>query len=87
MPLLRCINAPNCAHGRNRSNVWQFPGATGGKVDDDDDFRSHPTVKTLKLIEEALLDVTGVSDIVLDPFLERLSLSLNRKEIPKLCLV
>jgi len=56
-------------------------------VDDDDDFRSHPTVKTLKLIEEALLDVTGVSDIVLDPFLERLSLSLNRKEIPKLCLV
>ena len=56
-------------------------------MDDDDDFRSHPTVKKLKLIEEALLDVTGVSDIVLDPFLERLSLSLNRKEIPKLCLV
>lgn len=64
-----CNNIELGAHGRNRSNVWRFPGATGGKRDDVDDFKVHPTVKPVRLIEEALLDVTGPGDYVLDPFL------------------
>jgi DNA modification methylase len=56
------------AHGRNRSNVWQFAGATGGQEHEADDFSGHPTVKPVRLIEEALLDVTGPGDHVLDPF-------------------
>ena len=55
--------------GRNRSNVWTYPGATGGRRDADDDFHVHPTVKPIRLVMDALLDVTGPGDLVLDPFL------------------
>ncbi len=81
-----CNNIMLGAHGRNRSNVWQFPGATGGKTDDADDFKSHPTVKPLKLIEEALLDATGAGDVVLDPFLGSGSTLLAAERTQRRCL-
>ncbi|MGI3186785.1 DNA methyltransferase [Nioella aestuarii] len=56
-------------YGRNRSNVWHYAGATGGRRDEDDDFNLHPTVKPLRMVRDALLDVTGQGDLVLDPFL------------------
>ena len=56
-------------HGRNRTNVWSYSGATGGAKDADDDFHVHPTVKPIRLVMDALLDVTGPGDLVLDPFL------------------
>ena len=55
--------------GRNRSNVWAYAGATGGRADADDDFNVHPTVKPIRMVMDALLDVTGPGDLVLDPFL------------------
>lgn len=64
-----CNNIDLGAHGRNRSTVWEFPGATGGSTDEADDFKSHPTSKPVRLIEEVLLDVTTPGDIVLDSFL------------------
>ena len=33
-------------HGRYRTNVWEYAGATGGKADD---FALHPTVKPIRL--------------------------------------
>jgi len=61
-------------HGRTRSNVWQFPGvlqfkAKDGDPDGDEALQLHPTVKPVKLIEEALLDCSRRGEIVLDPFL------------------
>lgn len=56
-------------HGRNRSNVWTYAGATGGKADGDDDFDAHPTVKPIRMVRDALLDVTLPGETVLDPFL------------------
>jgi DNA modification methylase len=56
-------------YGRNRSNVWSYAGATGGRTDADDDFGVHPTVKPIRMVMDALLDVTGPGDVVLDPFL------------------
>ena len=56
-------------HGRYRTNVWEYAGATGGSSDEDDDFDAHPTVKPVALVADAILDVTAVSDVVLDPFL------------------
>jgi DNA modification methylase len=55
--------------GRNRTNVWEYAGATGGAKDPDDDWAAHPTVKPVRLVMDALLDVTAPGDIVLDPFL------------------
>jgi DNA modification methylase len=56
--------------GRNRTNVWVYPGANsftrkGGERALD----LHPTVKPVGLVADALLDSTAQQDIVLDPFL------------------
>lgn len=56
-------------HGRNRSNVWSYAGATGGKADGDDDFSVHPTGKPLRMVRDSLLDVSLPGEVVLDPFL------------------
>jgi len=51
------------------SSVWHYAGATGGRRDADDAFNAHPTVKPIRLVMDALLDVTAPGDLVLDPFL------------------
>lgn len=54
------------ANGRDRTNVWQYPGANspGGRAD----LALHPTVKNLDMITEALKDASDHGDLVLDPF-------------------
>lgn len=56
-------------HGRNRTNVWNYPGmnsfARRGRTRGLD---LHPTVKPLAMVSDAILDVTQRGDIVLDPF-------------------
>lgn len=56
-------------HGRNRTNVWAYAGANafGGKKRQDE-LAMHPTVKPVRLIVDALEDVSKRSDIVIDPF-------------------
>ena len=55
-------------HGRNRTNVWNATSVNtfGGRQDD---LELHPTVKPVKLISDAILDVTVPGEIVLDGFL------------------
>ncbi len=66
----RCRNNVELGkHGRYRTNVWEYAGATGGRTGADDDFDAHPTVKPVALVADAILDVTAVGDVVLDPFL------------------
>ena len=74
------------AHGRNRTNLWRFPGKTGGQADKEDDFDVHPTVKPVRLIEEAILDVTAPGDVVLDPFLGSGSTLLAAHRAQRRCL-
>lgn len=54
--------------GRNRSNVWEYGGATSGNTAEDD-FGLHPTVKPVALIRDAILDVSAPGDLVIDCFL------------------
>ena len=56
-------------HGRNRSNVFCYPGANRPGTSAADALADHPTPKNLEMIEDMLLDVTNRGDIVLDPFL------------------
>jgi len=53
--------------GRNRTNVWTYAGATGFGGDRSN-LASHPTVKPVALVADALLDCTARGDIVLDQF-------------------
>ena len=56
-------------YGRYRTNVWDYAGATGGAKSEEDDFSLHPTVKPVKLVMDAILDVTAMGEVILDPFL------------------
>lgn len=56
-------------HGRWRSNVWTYPGASSFGSDARKGLESHPTVKPTAMLEDALLDLTSRGEIVLDPFL------------------
>jgi len=56
--------------GRNRSNVWHYPGANsfarfGGEGNL---LALHPTVKPVAMVADAILDCSARGDIVLDAF-------------------
>jgi DNA modification methylase len=59
------------SYGRNRSNVWKYPGMNSfPRADGERDlFAAHPTLKPARLVEDAILDCSGRNDIVLDCFL------------------
>jgi DNA modification methylase len=57
--------------GRNRSNVWHFPGANSfARCGAEGNLLAlHPTVKPVALVADAILDCSARGDIVLDAFL------------------
>jgi DNA modification methylase len=55
-------------NGRYRTNVWEFPGASSFKKDRIQELALHPTVKPVQMIADAIKDVSGRGDIVLDLF-------------------
>jgi len=57
--------------GRNRSNIWEYPGIqTQSRQSDEGNLLAlHPTVKPIALVADALLDCTARGEIVLDAFL------------------
>ena len=55
-------------HGRHRSNVWTYRGANSFGAERMKELESHPTVKPVNLVADALLDVSRRGDIVVDPF-------------------
>jgi len=56
-------------HGRWRSNVWTYPGASSLGSDARKGLRSHLTVKPVAMLEDALLDLTRRAEVVVGPFL------------------
>lgn len=56
-------------HGRNRSNVWTYPGVNSFRAGRLDELATHPTVKPVALVADAMRDCSRRGDIVLDPFM------------------
>jgi len=56
-------------HGRNRTNVWSYPGMSSFGKGRDELLGSHPTVKPVAMISDVLRDVTKRGQVVLDTFL------------------
>lgn len=50
--------------GRNRTNVWDYQGAAGLRKE----LKLHPTPKNVRMIADAVRDVTQRNEIVLDAF-------------------
>jgi DNA modification methylase len=57
--------------GRNRTNVWHYPGANSfARCGEEGNLLAlHPTVKPVAMIADAILDCSARGDIVLDAFL------------------
>lgn len=56
-------------HGRNRTNVWNYPGLNSFQADREDTLAMHPTVKPVALVADAILDCSTRGQVILDPFL------------------
>lgn len=73
--------------GRNRTNVWQYPGAnTLSRTGEEGDLLAmHPTVKPVALVADALLDASARGEIVLDSFLGSGSTLLAAERVGRVC--
>ena len=56
-------------HGRRRSNVWTYAGVNTFRKGRLDDLSTHPTVKPVAMVADAMRDCSRRGDIVLDPFM------------------
>ena len=56
-------------HGRNRTNIWDYPSVNSFIGNRRDDLNLHPTVKPCAMVADAIQDVTRRGDLVLDLFL------------------
>lgn len=56
-------------HGRNRTNVWDYPSVNSMKGSRREDLALHPTVKPVAMVADAYRDVTKQGELVLDIFL------------------
>lgn len=74
-------------YGRNRTNVWEYPGAssTGRRTEEGNLLALHPTVKPVALVADAILDCTGRGEIVLDPFLGSGSTLIAAERVGRAC--
>jgi DNA modification methylase len=73
-------------HGRNRSNVWSYRGLNAFGADRDALLASHPTVKPVAMVADALRDVTRRGCVVIDPFLGSGTTLIAAEEIGRSCL-
>jgi len=55
-------------HGRNRTNIWSYPGISSMRPGRLDELAMHPTVKPVALVVDALKDCSRRGGTVLDPF-------------------
>jgi DNA modification methylase len=72
-------------HGRNRSNVWTYPGVNTFRKGRMEELASHPTVKPVALVADALKDCTMPHEIVLDTFLGSGTTLLAAEKVGRRC--
>jgi DNA modification methylase len=56
------------AHGRYRTNVWDYAGANTFAKDREEELAMHPTVKPVALVADAILDASDRGAAVIDAF-------------------
>jgi DNA modification methylase len=74
-------------YGRNRTNVWEYPGVnTLSRTGDEGNLLAlHPTVKPVALVADALLDCSTRGDVVLDAFLGSGTTLLAAERVGRIC--
>jgi DNA modification methylase len=74
-------------YGRNRTNVWEYPGINtlSRQGDEGNLLALHPTVKPVALVADALLDCSARGQIVLDSFLGSGSTLIAAERVGRIC--
>lgn len=74
-------------YGRNRTNVWNYPGVNTFSTNDQEGklLALHPTVKPIALVADAILDCSARGDIVLDSFLGSGTTLLAAERVGRRC--
>jgi DNA modification methylase len=74
-------------YGRNRTNVWNYPGAntTSRQSGEGNLLALHPTVKPVALIADAIMDCSARGEIVVDCFLGSGSTLLAAERVGRVC--
>jgi len=74
-------------HGRSRSNVWSYPSAKTASTGSDEGnlLKHHPTPKPVRLVADAILDVTKRGDIVIDAFLGSGTTLIAAEKVGRVC--
>ncbi len=54
--------------GRHRSNLWTYAGVNSFRAGREEDLATHPTVKPVQMLADAILDCSHRGGIVLDAF-------------------
>jgi len=73
--------------GRNRTNVWQYPGIhTQSKQGGEGNLLAlHPTVKPVAMVADAILDCSARGEIVLDAFLGSGTTLMAAERVGRVC--
>lgn len=73
--------------GRNRSNVWRYPGVNtlSKSAGEGNLLVLHPTVKPVAMIADAILDCSAPGDIILDNFSALGSSILAAEKVGRVC--
>lgn len=74
-------------YGRNRTNLWKYPGINtlSRSGDEGNLLAMHPTVKPVAMISDAILDCSALGDIVLDNFCGAGSTILAAERAGRIC--
>jgi len=82
-----CNNVQLGKFGRNRTNVWQYPGiqAMSKQSEEGNLLALHPTVKPIAMVADAILDTSARGDIVLDPFLGSGTTLMAAERVGRVC--
>jgi DNA modification methylase len=77
-------------YGRNRTNIWRYPGvnsfARSANGEHANLLALHPTVKSVAMVADALLDCTNRGACMLDPFLGSGTSILAAERTGRFCL-
>lgn len=73
--------------GRNRTNVWKYPGVhTQSRQGDEGNLLAmHPTVKPVAMVADAILDCSARGEIVLDSFLGSGTTLMAAERVGRIC--
>jgi len=71
--------------GRNRSNLWTYPGIVGFGADRAELLAMHPTTKPVALVADAMRDCTTKGDAVLDSFVGSGTTIMAAEKIGRRC--